>query len=177
MNLVRPINETRRVTYTIIVGVWAIVAVYAVLHDQYIVRISPEHFTVYHPQLWGIEDPSLLAAALAFCASFGPGLLLGVACALVARAGPIPKLSIRSVLLGVVGVVVVTELCAAGSGYWVYIGKQPLYPIWCYPDLALPLMITQTIQITCYSAAALLSGALLLQILISRYRKAASRTA
>ena len=39
-------HETRFGFYGTVFGTWAIVAVYAILHDQYVVRISPEHFTV-----------------------------------------------------------------------------------------------------------------------------------
>jgi hypothetical protein len=172
MNLVHPLDETRSVTYTIVLGVWAVVAVYAVLHDQYIVRIAPEHFTAYHRPLWGIEEPNRLAAAHAFLASFSPGLLLGIACAFAARVGSLPKLSIRFVLLGVVGVVAVTELLSATTGYCVYRTQQPLYPPRCYPDHSLPMLVTQTIQISCYVASALFSGLFLLQIVRTRFRRA-----
>lgn len=173
MNFARLLNDTRGVCYSIIVGVWGLVALYAVLHDQYIVRIAPEHFTEYHPQIWGIEDPYWLAAALAFCASFGPGLLLGVACLLAARAGAYPKVSIRSILLGVVTVIAATELLSASLGYWVYRSQQPLYPASWYPDQSLPLLITQTIQISCYLSSALFSGVLLVGLVGVRFRKKA----
>lgn len=172
MNLLWPLQETRRIAYSTIVGVWMIVAIYAVLHDQYLVRISPEHFTEYHPQIWGIQDPHLLAAALAFNASFGPGLLLGVACLFAARAGSFPKPPIQSVLLGVVAVIAATELVSASLGYYVHRTQQPLYPLWCYPDTSLPLLVTQTIQISCYLASALFSGVLLVKIMVARYRRA-----
>lgn len=172
MNLLWPLQETRRVAYSTILGVWMIVAVYAVLHDQYLVRISPEHFTVYHPRIWGIQDPHLLAAALAFCASFPPGLLLGVACLFAARAGSFPKLPIKSILLGVVAVIAATELLSASLGYYVHRTQQPLYPLWCYPDTSPPLLVTQTIQISCYLASALFSGVLLVYLMYKRYRQA-----
>lgn len=171
MNLALRLQEPRSVTYSIMVGVWAIVAVYAVLHDQYIVRIAPEHFTEYHPQIWGIKDPYWLAAALAFCASFGPGLLLGVACLLAARAGSFPKVSIRSILLGVVAVIAATEALSASLGYWVYRSQQPLYPVSWYPEDSVPLLVTQTIQISCYLSSAVFSWVLLVGMAWGRYRK------
>lgn len=172
MKIAEFIDEKRTVTYSTILGVWAMVALYAVLHDQYIARIAPEHFTEYHPQIWGIEDPYRLAAALAFGASFGPGLLLGTACLLAARAGSFPKQRIKSVFLGVVAVIAATEFFSASLGGWVYCTKQPLLPTWCYPDHSLPLLVTQTIQISCYLLGAVLSGVLLVYIVSTRYRKA-----
>ncbi len=171
MNIAELYDEKRSVTYSTILGVWAMVALYAVLHDQYIARIAPEHFTEYHPQIWGIEDPYRLAAALAFCASFGPGLLLGTACLLAARVGSFPKQPIKSVFQGVLAVIAATEFLSASLGCWVYYTKRPLLPTWCYPDHSLPLLITQTIQISCYLLGALLSGALLVFIVSTRYRK------
>jgi hypothetical protein len=172
MNIAELFDEKRSVTYSTILGVWAMVATYAVLHDQYIAQIAPEHFTEYHPQIWGIEDPYRLAAALAFCASLGPGLLLGTACLLAARFGSFPKQPIKSVFHGVVAVIVATEFFSASLGYWVYYTKQRLLPTWCYPDHSLPLLVTQTIQISCYLLGALFSGVLLVYIVSKRYRNA-----
>ncbi len=78
------LNERRSVVYAITFGIWAEVFLYCVLHDQYLVRVAPEHFTVYHAPLWGITNLSLLAFAWAFKASIGPGLLLGLAAVFVA---------------------------------------------------------------------------------------------
>lgn len=87
------LQEKRSVAYAIIFGIWAEVFLYCLLHDQYLVRIAPEHFTIYHEPLWGIGNPSLLAAAWAFRASIGPGLILGLAALFLARAGSLPKIA------------------------------------------------------------------------------------
>jgi hypothetical protein len=39
------LDERRAVTYAIVFGIWAEVFLYCVLHDQYLIRIAPEHFT------------------------------------------------------------------------------------------------------------------------------------
>lgn len=149
---------------------WLIIAVYAVLHDQYIVRLAPEHFTIYHAPLLGIEHPETLAAVYAFGASFSPGLLLGFACAFVARSGSWPRLSAKFILIGVTTVVIATELVSGFSGYFVYKRGSGIYPDSWYPTQALSLLTTQTIQITCYFTAALLSAVLLGIMFITRYR-------
>ena len=56
------LGTSRRDSYGIILGIWGMVALYAVLHDQYLVRIAPEHFTVYHYPIGDIQNPHLLAA-------------------------------------------------------------------------------------------------------------------
>lgn len=87
MQSFRLLDERRSITYSIVFGIWGLTAIYAAIHDQYIVRIAPEHFTMYHKALWNIQTPELLALAYAFKASLAPGLILGVTCAFVARHG------------------------------------------------------------------------------------------
>ncbi len=171
MDFIKPLRESRKITYGIILGVWGIVAIYAILHDQYIVRISPEHFTVYHRPLLGIENPYWLAAVYAFLASISPGLLLAVACLFVSRLGKAPRLSISFILKGVVVVVVLTELTAASAGLYVHRSQQGIYPESWYPENEGALMVTQTIQVTCYLSSAFFSGLLLLLFVRSRRGK------
>ncbi|MBK1856213.1 hypothetical protein JO972_14685 [Verrucomicrobiaceae bacterium 5K15] len=165
------LSEKRSLTYAVILQVWFIVAIYAVCHDQYIVRIAPEHFTIYHDPLLGIEDPTTLAAVYAFGASFSPGLLLGFCCAAAARGGEWPKVRVRRILLGVFVVVLATEVVAASSGYIVYKSGRGIYPASWYPTSTLPMLITQTIQVTCYLAAAMFSSVFLAGLLVYRHRK------
>lgn len=154
MNL---LQEKRSVTYAIVFGIWAEVFLYCVLHDQYLIRISAEHFTVYHPPLWGITDLTLLAAAWAFRASVGPGLGLGLVALFVARAGSGPKVAPKRLLKVVPWLILVTEAAGLATGAWVWKTRQPLYPEIVYPELTLPLLISQTIQLTCYGVGMLVS--------------------
>jgi len=66
----RLIDQPRRATYQIVLGIWLMLSVWAVLHDQYIVWIAPEHFKVYHEPLRNLESPSLIAAVYAIRAGF-----------------------------------------------------------------------------------------------------------
>ena len=161
--------ESRRSMYALVLGVWAIVAVYAVLHDQYIVRIAPAHFTAYHDPMWGIRYPKILAAAYALRSSWYPGVLLGIACALAARADSMPRISPRFVLKSVAAIVCLTELVAAFSGVVVYRRGQGIYPDEFYHAPGLLLQVAQTIQLTCYWMSAVWSSALIGLLVGLRY--------
>ncbi|WP_052573442.1 hypothetical protein [Haloferula sp. BvORR071] len=163
------LNEKRSVTYTIVFGIWAEVFLYCVLHDQYMVRIAPEHFTVYHDPLWGIENPSLLAVAWAFRASM-PGLGLGLCALFLGRVGSKPKLAPATMLKMLPWLILVTELSGLATGAWVWRTEKPLYPEDVYPDGTLPIMITQTIQVTCYLVSAIVSVVFLVWIFRKRAR-------
>ncbi|MCW1884366.1 hypothetical protein OKA04_06455 [Luteolibacter flavescens] len=166
------LREKRSVTYAIVVGIWLQVFLYCLLHDQYLIRIAPEHFTVYHAPLWGITDLTLLAAAWAFRASVGPGLGLGLVALFVARAGSRPKVAPKRLLKVVPWLLLVTEAAGLATGAWVWKSGRPLYPEIVYPEFTLPLMITQTIQLTCYGVGMLVSLGYLIWIARVRCREA-----
>ncbi len=144
-------------TYAIVFGIWAEVFLYCVLHDQYLIRIAPEHFTEYHPPLWGIENLTLLAVAWAFRASIGPGLGLGLAALFFARAGRRPKMEPGVLLKTVPWLILATEAAGLLAGAWVWKTGRPLFPAVVYPDFSKPMLVTQTIQLTCYGVGGLMS--------------------
>lgn len=146
------IRERRSISYAIILGMWGLTFLYCLLHDQYLVRIAPEHFTVYHEPLWGIENPPLLAAAWAFRASIGPGLIMGMAALFVGRAGKRPKVAVGTMLKGYAVGLVITEIAGLAAGAWSWFTGRTLYPEIIYPELTRPLITTQSIQLTCYLA-------------------------
>jgi hypothetical protein len=155
------LDEKRGVSYTIVFGIWAMVFVYCVLHDQYLIRIAPEHFTEWHPPLWGIEGLTLLALAWGFRASVGPGLILGLAALFLGRAGSRPKVAPGTMLKALPWGILATETAGLLAGAWVWRTGRPLFPLEMYPDFSKPLLITQTIQLTCYLAGGV-SGAVFL---------------
>jgi hypothetical protein len=164
-------DERRSTSYQIVFGIWAMVAVYAIAHDQYVVGIAPEHFTVYHAPVWNLTGARALAAAWAFKASLVPGLLLGFAALLVGRRGARPRIRVRRLLLGAGLVIMASELVAAGSGFWVHQTGRGIFPDQVYPDLSGPMMVTQTIQITCYLASAGFSALWLVGVALWRRRQ------
>jgi len=155
----------------ITVGTWAMVAAYAVAHDQIIVRIAAEHFTVYHPNVLGAGSAAAQAACCAFVASIGPGLAFGLYLAVAASVGNLPKLRISEALAGVAAVIAVTEVLSEAAGLMSFLLGRPLYPVAWYPgDKTVPLLVTQSIQITCYGSATVLSGLLLVFAVYRRVR-------
>ncbi|MCH7227748.1 hypothetical protein [Haloferula sp. A504] len=149
------IRERRSVSYAVILGIWATTFLYCLLHDQYLVRIAPEHFTVYHEPLWGIADPALLAAAWAFRASIGPGLIMGMAALFVGRAGRGRKVPVGTMLRGYAVGLGITEIAGLAAGAWSWFTGRTLYPEIVYPELTRALITTQSIQLTCYLAGVL----------------------
>lgn len=169
--LVPLLDEKRGLTYAIVFGIWAEVFLYCVLHDQYLIRIAPEHFTEWHPPLWGIENLTLLALAWGFRASVGPGLILGLAALLLGRAGRRPKVAPGAMLKIVPWGILATEAAGLLAGAWVWKTGIPLYPLELYPEFSKPLLITQTIQLTCYAAGGIV-GLLFLGWIVVQRRKA-----
>lgn len=169
----RLLNETRAVSYSIVFGIWAEVFLYCLLHDQYLIRISPKHFTLYHPPLWGIEDLTLLAAAWAFRASVGPGLGLGLAALFLGRGGSLPKVEPRRMLKIVPWLILVTEVCGLAVGAVAWKTGRPVYPEEIYPEMGLPALISQSIQVTCYLIGGLTSLGFLIWLVA--WRRVAER--
>jgi hypothetical protein len=162
-------GESRGSMYSLVFGIWAVVAVFAVVHDQYIVRIAPSHFTEFHEPMWGIKYPNVLAAAYGFRSSWYPGVLLGMACALAARADTMPRLGPLFVLKSVAGILFLTELVAAVSGAAAYRQGRGIYPGELYHSPQLLNQVAQTIQLTFYWMAALWSTFLIGLLLGLRY--------
>jgi hypothetical protein len=93
---------------------------YAMLQDQISARLCPEYFTVLHPPIPGMTDPTLLGISWGFLGGWWGGILLGYAAGLTATLGSRPKLAprevVRPLVVLVVGVAVVTGLC--GASVW-----------------------------------------------------------
>jgi len=93
---------------------------YAMLQDQVSARLCPEYFTVLHPPIPGLTDPTLLGICWGFIGGWWGGIVLGYAAGLVSTLGPRPPLAPRDfvkplvVLMCAVGTV--TALC--GYSVW-----------------------------------------------------------
>lgn len=161
-------GESRASFFKTVLGVWLLVWVFATLHDQYLIRIYPEHFTVWHYHIPWTDNLTLLAIAYAFGASISPGLILGTALYVAGRLFNRPKLRIRTIFLWVTAIFVAVEFLGLMAGLIAWRNKTELYPSWLYPDITPGILITQSIQITAYLAGALLSLLLLLSIWIYR---------
>lgn len=162
-------DDSRGTTYFIIVGLWFVIASYAVVHDQVIVRIAPEHFTDYHDPIPGVEDPRWLAAIHALAASVVKGLPFGIICVWIGRRGGLRKTPVKTFFLGTLLILLLTEVGAVAAGFRVHQTGIALYPSAWYPDHSRPILITQTVQITCYLSAFLYS--LIFFLAMHRWRR------
>lgn len=70
---------------------------YGIVHDQVTAHVCVEYFTVGHPSLLGIRDPTVLGTLWGIIATWWVGLELGALLAVVARFGARPKLTVRDV--------------------------------------------------------------------------------
>jgi hypothetical protein len=90
--------------------------VYGILHDQVTARICVEYFTIGHPRIFDTDDPTLLGFAWGIIATWWVGLILGVALALVARAGTRPMIPVAKLIQPVLVLFGVAAALALISG-------------------------------------------------------------
>jgi len=155
-------GETWGSFFRVVIGVWLAVWFYAAMHNQYLIRIAPEHFTVWHYKMPFLTNHTLLGIAYAAAASVSPGVVLGTLLFVAGRLFDRPKLSPRQIILSTAWVWIGVEICALAAGWFVWRSGRGLYPEWAYPpDDAPGLLITQTIQVTAYLTGAVFSLVLL----------------
>lgn len=131
-------------------GVFALVALYAVANDQIIATVSPDHFLVYHPRYFPFDNVRWQALCFSLVATGGPGLGWGILLYWVGHYGPGPVFGRRATVLGAAVVVLVTAAAAWGSGWWVTRLSEPFYPAFFFPSEDPKLYFSQTVQLTNY---------------------------
>lgn len=103
-------------------AVYGFVAIvgYAVLQDQISARLCPEYFTVLHPPIPNLTDPTLLGICWGFLGGWWGGIVLGYAAGLVATLGSRPPLAPRDVVkpLGVLVCAVAVVTALTGVSVW-----------------------------------------------------------
>lgn len=113
---------------------------YGLVMDQITIRVSPEYFTIAHPRILNTGSLTLLAFAWGVIATWWAGAIAGVAFAIAARAGKLPKVTWRRFARPLAVLALVMALCtvaAAFVGAWmVNSGSIPAVQAWA---LALPL--------------------------------------
>ena len=154
-------GETWKSFLIVFLGTWLAVWFYAAVHNQYLIRIAPEHFTVWHYKIPYTQDYTLLGILYAGGASISPGGILGALLYVAGRLFDRPRVPVHKLVSSTAWVWLAGELCAVASGLIVWRTGRPLYPENLYPVKSLGLLITQTIQITAYSTGALFSLGLL----------------
>jgi hypothetical protein len=160
MSAVLP-GESLRSCLATILGVWLLVFLYAAVHDQFLIRIHPEHFTVWHYRIPFTENLTLLALLYAFGGSISPGLFLGVVLYVSGRLFDLPKKKVSWLLSGTVWVIVASEVFAIAAGLLAWRMGRGIYPEFLYPDASAGLAITQSVQLTAYLAGAAFSALLM----------------
>jgi hypothetical protein len=154
-------GEFWRSFFAVFLGTWLAVWFYAAVHNQYLIRIAPEHFTVWHYRISFTQNYTLLGILYAGGASISPGGALGVFLYGAGRLFDRPRHSVRRLICSTVWVWLAVEVCALLTGLIVWETGKPFYPDRLYPAKSLGLLITQTIQITAYASGAAFSVILL----------------
>lgn len=150
-------GESWKTFFTVVAGTWLAVWIYAALHNQYLIRIAPEHFTVWHYKMPYFTGYTMLGIAYAGAASVSPGVVLGMFLYVAGRLFSRPKLSPSQIILSTLWVWLAVEICAITVGMIVWSTGKGIYPEWFYPDDSLGLLITQSIQVTAYLSGAAFS--------------------
>jgi hypothetical protein len=110
---------------------------YGILHDQITVRVCIEYFTIGHPPLVPTSNPTLIALAWGFMATWWLGLLMGTFIAMAATLGPWQPLTMRDLMRpgAVLFITAGTIALLAGSiGYFVA-KAEIVYLLPAYYDL------------------------------------------
>jgi pimeloyl-ACP methyl ester carboxylesterase len=97
-------------------GVTLAAILYGVAQDQVTARVSLEYFTQAHAPFVASHSPTVVGAAWGARAAAPVGLVLGLALALAARAGPPPRRDARSLRRGISAVVLGAAATAIVAG-------------------------------------------------------------
>ena len=100
-----------------IIGLCVLVGViYGIVHDQITARICLEYFTVFHPDVFHTQSPTLLALGWGVLATWWVSVTLGVLLAIASRAGSRPKLASLELIPLLVKLLTVMAFCALSAG-------------------------------------------------------------
>lgn len=173
-----PVPEAERAPLARFALVFAgMVVGWAILHDLYLIRVEPRHFTEYHRPLLPITHHALLAVQYATVATFGPGLVFGFLAWLACRAGSRATVSLGRAAGGfallMAGVEAVLLLLGAHARARIAEGRPPLYPLFAYPDQTPGILVSQTVNISAYLIAPTAGALYLLARFLARPRVSA----
>ncbi|WP_254511499.1 hypothetical protein [Anatilimnocola floriformis] len=90
---------------------------YAMLQDQISARLCPEYFTVAHPRIVGLNDPTLLGIAWGFLGAWWGGALIGALTGFSARLGSWPKMRPAELLIPFACLLVFQAIVTAAAGW------------------------------------------------------------
>jgi hypothetical protein len=89
---------------------------YGIAQDQFTARMSPEYFTIAHPPIEGLTDPTLLGITWGFLGSWWGGFFLGLALAATSTLGSNPPLPLRDLRWPLAALVLFIAFVSATCG-------------------------------------------------------------
>ena len=151
---------------------------YGMLQDQVSARLCPEYFTVFHPPIPGLTDPTLLGIAWGFLGAWWGGVLLGYVAGLVATLGSRPPLASRELVrpLMVLLVVVSAVVLLTGINVWRHaelfgVSLDPALTKLLTPERHRPLLIVACYHFAAYASAVIGGVVLCLWVRVERVRR------
>lgn len=91
-------------------------SVYGIIHDQVTARVCLEYFTVFHPDVFHTQSPTLLALSWGVLATWWVSLFLGILLAIAARTGSRPTVSAYELIPKLAKLLAVMAVCALTAG-------------------------------------------------------------
>jgi hypothetical protein len=85
-------------------------------NDQVTARVCLEYFTVYHPDVFHTQSPTLLALGWGVLATWWVSLILGLLLATSARAGSSPKAAAVELVPKIFRLLIIMALCSLAAG-------------------------------------------------------------
>lgn len=173
VGLSAPGERKTRVRFVLVFA--ALIVGWAVLHDLWLIRVEPRHFTEYHRPLLPITNLNLLVVQYAVVATLGPGLAFGFLAHAACRGGKAPPVRLVAVVAGFVALMAAVEFVLQLLGHWssarFKAGGGPLYPEWLYPELSDGIVFSQTVNVSAYALAPLCGAVYLFAVWRRRGRR------
>ena len=91
-------------------------AIYGIIHDQVTARVCLEYFTVFHPDVFHTQSPTLLALGCGVLATWWISMFLGLMLAIAAQAGSRPTVSAGALLPRLIKLLAIMAICALVAG-------------------------------------------------------------
>jgi hypothetical protein len=94
---------------------------YGALQDQISARLCPEYFTIFHPPIPELTDPTLLGLTWGFLGTWWAGLFLGYIAGLIATLSSRPKFApceLVRPLLVLMGFIAAIVAISGGTVWW-----------------------------------------------------------
>lgn len=155
----------------------SVIVFWAVLHDFHLMQVEPRHFTEFHRPLLPLKNHFLIALQYATVATLGPGLTFGFLACFACTSGPGKKVELRQLVVRFILLISLIELVLlsiGGLSEFVFLKSgSTLYPASFYPELSTGIVYTQTVNISAYLIAPLVSSIFLALIWKQRLRNPA----